>query len=209
MKRWWEIQAARIDALSLRERVFLFVAVLACCMALADVFWLSPAQTGHRLITQRFAAQDAELQALREELRKSEGETGPGKLMREELAQVKARLETVNSDIRAVPSSVLGATSLPQVLAHFLRRHEGLTLVRTTTLDTHPAMAKGVQGGYPAALTRQGIELTVSGPYPDLIRYVQTLEKSLPALRWGAMRLGSDKQPPQLTLQVSLVGVPQ
>lgn len=209
MKRWWGKQAARIDALSLRERVFLFLSVMACCMVLADVLWLSPAQTRHRLITQRFTAQDAELQTLREALKQSDGETGPGKLMREELAQVKASLEAVNRDISAVPSSILGTTSLSQVLVHFLRRHDGLTLVRATTLAADSAPAQVTQGGSPVSLTRQGIELTVSGPYPDLIRYVQTLEKSLPALRWGAMTLGGEKQPPRLTLQVSLVGVPQ
>jgi hypothetical protein len=58
-------------------------------------------------------------------------------------------------------------------------------------------------------VTRQGLELTVAGPYLELIGYVQTLERSLPALRWGGMKIVSDKQPVLLTLQVSLVGVPQ
>jgi hypothetical protein len=51
--------------------------------------------------------------------------------------------------------------------------------------------------------------LTVSGPYLELITYVRTLERSMPALRWGSMKIVADKQPVLLTLQVSLVEVPQ
>jgi len=36
---------------------------------------------------------------------------------------------------------------------------------------------------------------------------VRTLEKALPNLRWGKMKLTSDTQPPQLSLQVYVVGV--
>ncbi|MDP3700944.1 MAG: hypothetical protein Q8R72_08580 [Hylemonella sp.] len=53
---------------------------------------------------------------------------------------------------------------------------------------------------------RQALELTVAGPYAELTRYVQTLEKALPALRWGAMKVNSEQQPTELTLQVWLVG---
>jgi MSHA biogenesis protein MshJ len=203
MKRWWLILSARVDALSLRERAFLFVTLLVCCMIVADVLWLSPTQTLHKQLTQRFAAQNTELLRLQDELRRNSGETGPGKLMREELVQIKVRLEEVNQEIAKVPASGLDETPLSKVLVHFLRRHEGLTLVRTATLAVD---SKATQESTAAGLNRQGLELTVAGPYPELIRYVQTLERSLPALRWGSMKIASDKQPVLLTLQVSLVG---
>lgn len=206
MKRWWQTLSARIDALSLRERAFLFATLLVCSMLLADALWLSPVQTLHKQITQKFTAQNTDLQRLRDELKNSSGETGPGRLMREELVQTKARLVAVNQEISQVPASALDETPLSKVLIHFLRRHDGLTLVRTATLSLD---AKVAQDSAASGLKRQGLELTVAGPYPEVIRYVQTLEHSLPALRWGAMKVASDKQPVQLTLQVSLVGVPR
>ena len=33
MKNWWLTQSARINALSLRERVFVFISILVCCLA--------------------------------------------------------------------------------------------------------------------------------------------------------------------------------
>jgi MSHA biogenesis protein MshJ len=47
----------------------------------------------------------------------------------------------------------------------------------------------------------------VAGTYPDLTQYVQTLESAMPQVRWGVMTLKSDTLPPQLTLQLFLLGV--
>lgn len=204
MKRWWTIIAARVDALSLRERVFLFLTLLVLCMLMANVMWLTPAQNQHRQITQRFAAQDVELQALREELKNTSGETGEAKQKREQLAQMRERLAAVNAEIDALPRTKEDETPLAKVLVHFLRRHEGLVLVRTATLA--PENRSAQVNGAPTSVKRQGLELTVAGSYAELTRYVQTLERALPALRWGTMKMNSEQQPAQLTLQVWLVG---
>ena len=123
MKRWWTPLAARIDALSLRERVFLFLTLIVLVMLLANVLWLAPAQALHQQVTQRFAAQDAELQRLRDELKSSGGETGPGQQVREELRQVNERLAAVNEEIAQMPLVKADETPLTKVLVHFLRRH--------------------------------------------------------------------------------------
>lgn len=219
-KSWSDVQFARINTLSLRERVFLFLTVLACCVALVDVLWLSPALVAHTQLTQRFAKQNAELQRLRDALRTVARPVDTGKAVRDEMAGVKSRLDTVNQTIRDVLPAATEVTPLTQVLVQLLRRHEGLTLVRTSAVAPEAAVAKAAQavgagagagantGVSPVGLTRQGVELTVSGPYPELTRYVQTLETALPHVRWGIMKLKSDKLPPELTLQLFLVGVP-
>lgn len=215
-KSWWEKQSARIDALSLRERVFLFLSVMACCLALADVVWLSPAQVAHKQLSQRFDKQSTELQRVRDALKTVAKPVDATKAVRDEIVVVKTRLDTVNQNIKDVLPAATEVTPLAQVLVHLLRRHEGLTLVRTSAVAPEAA-AKTAQavgagavsspGTVPVGLTRQGVELTVSGPYPELTRYVQTLEDKLPNVRWGTMKLKGDKLPPELTLQLFLVGV--
>ena len=214
LKKWWGVQSARINALSLRERVFLFLSVIACCLALADVFWVSPAQLAHKQLKQRFDKQSADVQRARDELKTMAIPVSGISALRDEAAALKIRLDTVNQNIKdAVPLST-DVTPLSQVLVHFLSRHEGLTLVRVTVAAPELPVAKAAQGTPPvspaaaALLTRQGVELTVSGPYPELVKYVQTLEKALPQVRWGIMKLKSEKLPPELTLQLFLVGVP-
>lgn len=219
MKSWWkswsEVQSARINALSLRERVLLFLSVMAACMALVDVLWLEPALAAHKQLTQRFEKQSAELQRLREALRSVSKPVDTNKTVRAEMADVKSHLDAVNQTIKDAVPTATGVTPLTQALVQLLRRYEGLTLVRTSAVAPEVAAAKAAQAagaGVAAStmavgLTRQGVELTVSGPYPELTRYVQTLETALPNVRWGVMKLKSDKLPPELTLQLFLVGV--
>lgn len=210
-KNWWGVQSGRINALSLRERVFLFLAVIASCMALANVLWLSPAQMAHKQLTQRFEKQSADLQRARDELKTVVQPVDVGRAARDEIAAVKLQLDSVNLTIKEVLPDTAKATPLAQALNHLLRRHAGLTLVRTSAVapevsSIKPGQAAGVVA-LPVGLTRQGIELTVSGTYPDLTRYVQTLESEMPQVRWGVMQLKSDKLPPELTLQLFLLEV--
>jgi len=208
MKAWWKLQSGRIDALTLRERVFLFVSILAAFIALADVAWLSPAQAAHTQLKQRFAKQGLELERLREETKAEVLKPSPARLAREELARTRTETDHVNQQINQVSASTTQGTPLAQVLEQFLRRHGGLTLVSTTTLVPEAGAGKTPQaGGLPVGLNRTGLELTVSGSYPELVGYVQTLEKALPNLRWGKMKLASDTQPPQLSLQVYVLAV--
>jgi MSHA biogenesis protein MshJ len=207
LKNWWKLQSTRINGLTLRERAFLLLSVMATLIALADVVWLSPAQTMHNQLKQRFTKQSAELERLRSDVKADAAKPNPAKLAHNELLQVQSEIAAVNGQIKLASSSAGEGTPLAQVLEQFLRRYGGLTLLRTTTLSPESVVAKVGQGaGVPVGLSRQGLELTVSGPYAELVAYVQTLEKALPTLRWGTLRLASDNQPPQLSLQVFVMG---
>lgn len=210
MKTRLQALAARINALSLRERVFLFLSIVACCLALADVVWLSPAQLTHKQLLQRFEKQSEDLQRARAELTVLAKPAEGSKLVQDEGAAAASQLESVNQKIKNLLPATEDVTPLAQVLVHFLRRHDGLTLVRTSVVATQSAAASAAQTAAKAAavrLTRQGVELAVSGPYPELMRYVATLEAALPHVRWGAMTLKSEKLPPELTLQLFVVGM--
>lgn len=212
MKQRWQLLSARIDAMQLRERVFLFLAIIIGCVALADTLWLTPAQTAHRLATQRFALQDTELQHLRDELKTVAQPVDASKAVRDEIAATNLRLDAVNADIRAVAPLAQGGPAIEQALVEFLRRQEGLTLVSTGTLAqdaaTQTAATPPAAPASQTGLSRRGLELTVAGSYAELTRYVRTLENALPTLRWGTLQLKATKETPEMTLQVYVVGVP-
>ena len=110
MKQWWIQQSARIDALSLRERAFVFLSVIACCLALADVLWLSPAMGAHQLQTQQFAAQNAELQRLRTELQNAPTPVDVNLPLRTEVA-ASGRISTYSSACSVRINSAPGMAS--------------------------------------------------------------------------------------------------
>lgn len=202
MKQWSLQQAARINALSLRERVFLFVSAIACCLALADALWLSPAMGAHQLQTQQHAAQNAELQRLRAELQGLPAPVDVNLPLRNEQAALQQQLADLQNQVSAAAGG--SSPALEPVLTEFLRRRKELTLISTATLGADAAPGKAAAG---TGVTRRGVELKVSGPYGELVKYVKSLEQALPNLRWGTMQLRGEKQPPELTLQVFVLEV--
>ncbi|MBK9441944.1 MAG: hypothetical protein IPN53_11780 [Comamonadaceae bacterium] len=212
MKAIWLAQMARIDGLSLRERIFMFLSVLVCCGAVVDILWLSPAQTAYKQLSVRVEKQRGELQRMRDTLRLSAVPAIAGQNLRDELVQIAAQTEQVNQTVRQLLPGTAESAPLAQALVHLLRRHEGLTLVKTAALAPEvagPGNANGAAGGVaalPPGLTRQGVALTVAGSYADLTRYVSALESAMPSVRWGEMNLKSDKDLPELTLKLFLLG---
>ena len=209
MKEQLRALLAKIDALSLRERIFVFLSVLACCLAAADALWLSPAMATNKKLVQQFGAQAAELTRLREEFRLVAQPVDPSKAVRDDIALADRRLDALKDEINTLLPRARGGPALEEVMVQFLRRHPGLTLQGLVTLqaDTASGAAASVTSTLPTGLTKKGLQLKVSGPYPELVRYVQQLEYTLPALRWGSLVLKSDSQPPELTLQVFVLGV--
>ena len=201
MKEQLEKLLDRIDALSLRERIFLSISLLACLLGLLDVLWLSPVQSAHRALTQRFGTQNTELTRLRDELRMASVPVDPSKVVKEDLASAARRLEALNAEISTLLPMAQGGQGLEAVLVQLLRKQDGLSLLGLNTLKAEAA------GAFSEGLIKRGLELRVSGSYPELVRYLQTLETALPSLRWGAMQLKNDKQVTELSLKVYAVGV--
>lgn len=208
MKAWWKKLATRIDALSLRERAILFVSILAMCVAAADTFWLSPAQVVHQTIRQSSVEQGTDLLRLRDELKSLAQPVDASKTVRSDIASANAQLEAINQDIAVRVPTADSGPALEQVLVQFLKRQEGLILLGISTASTVPegTATAASTAAAPVGMVKRGLELRVAGPYSELVHYVRTLENTLPALRWGALHLKSEKQPPELTLQVYVVG---
>ena len=210
MKEQWQKLALRIDAMQLRERVFLFLTIIVCCAALADTLWLSPAQVAHKQATLKFAAQETELQRLRAELKSLAQPVDANKTVREDIAAANLQLDAINQDINAIAPLAEGGPAIEQTLVQFLRRQEGLTLLGTGTIQDGGASTStaSAAASKQPRLSRRGLELSVAGSYADLTRYVSTLENALPTLRWGTLHLKTTKQAPEMALQVYVVGVP-
>jgi MSHA biogenesis protein MshJ len=202
MKAWWSRLATRIDALSARERAFIFVSLLAGFMALADTLWISPVNLAYKRLSQQVAAQTQEVDRLRAQLAATPTPVDANQVLRTEIAALQTQREVGQQAI--VQASGQGGMALESVLAEFLRKRPGLTLLSTATLGAVIGDDKAV---VPAGLSRRGVELRVSGPYAELVLYLRSLEKALPELRWGTMQLRSEKQPPELSLQVFVLEV--
>jgi len=207
MTQRWAQWMQRLDALSVRERLFVFVSLLVCLGALVDTLWLAPARAVHAQLQLRLTQQGVELSQLRTAVRASPQPDEVNHALRDEVAQTRARIDALDQEIGQLLPQADRAPALERVLVHLLKRHPGLTLVRTVALPPEAAGPGNDNGAgqLPAGLTRQGVALTVAGSYADLTRYVATLEASLPQVRWGALSLVVPQSGPELTLQLFLI----
>lgn len=230
----WERQAKRIDALSLRERAILFLSIAAVLVALFDTLVLSPQAARAKQRSETQARQAAEVAQLREQfVAASRSGNEPAGQLRRQLEAAQAERAQLDEQLRRASAVTVGE-GLPAVLQRLLARQHGLVLERLTLLpDTavamlrpsHAALDAGMPQAQPAAsaaqgpalpalpgmprMSWQGVELQVQGSYRDTQRYLQALERELPGLRWGEMRLSTSDpdEPPRLQAQVFLLKV--
>lgn len=230
MKALWKRHAERIDALSLRERLFIFLAVLCGLAALADALWVSPLWNRYKTTREQLAREGGEVAALRAQVQQrlgpEDGRThsgaipgavpgdGPGEApdanrpppLRTQVQQAGEQLAALRAEVATLSADAEAMQRLPEVLERLLRRREGLSLVRVATLPPEAAI--------PGGLRRRSVELAMAGRYGDLVEHLAALEQALPQLRWGPLRLvslpgGEDGSAPraELSVRVDLIGV--
>lgn len=217
----WERQAKRIDALSLRERAFLFLCVVAVLVLLFDNQVLTPQSARAKLRADAQAQQVAEISKLREQFISASGNSAstPAMQLQAQLQAARNERHRLEEELRRA-SAVNPTEGLSALLQRVLAQQPGLVMERLTLLDDTPvslssaASAPAPTPGSPPppafpGMSWQGVQLQLQGGYRDIQRYVQALERELPTLRWGEMRLigGSGSEPPRLIAQVYLLKV--
>lgn len=209
LQRAWERQARRIDALSLRERAFLFVGVAAVLALLFDALVLTPLGERQKLRADAQAQRSGELSQLREQfVTESRGSSDPASRLRNQLDSARAERERLDNALRQAGAPAAGE-GLAVVLQRLLARQPGLVLETLALLDDAPAGA--ARPALPAlpGIGWQGVELQVQGSYRDVQRYLQSLERELPGLRWGELRLkaGAGNEAPRVQVQLFMLKV--
>lgn len=213
MKQWLSNLAERVDAMALRERVLLFVATMACALAVVDTWWLAPAQDEQKLLASNLRREDADLEQLRSQLRLLGASTVGRAADLAEIARMREESQRLGQDISALTADARAVSGLSRVLVQVLRQQEGLTLVRVATLAADPVVKPQSPASAPSAhsmpvVRTHRVELAVSGPYLELARYLRTLEQALPKLNWGRLRLTTENAGASLlVLQVSYLEV--
>lgn len=211
MKTNWKKQLTRINSLSLRERVMLFVSVTFVMVALADTLVWSPATAKRKALATAQAAETKELNALRQQLADasltSQPDSPRGRLLTK-IAQARAELETVDRQVKENLGDRHRLASLPDLMDQVLRRHDRLTLTHLVTANDRPVDKAGDKPTE-TGLHWQAVDLGVSGGYLDLVQYLTDLEQALPELRWGPMQINTKLAQPELTVRLFLAGDPR
>lgn len=221
MKARWQQLAARIDALSQRERLLVFAAVLAALAFLGHLAVLGPLHQRQDALRKQIAQQRSTMAETHEAIARKVAEAGadPDQALRTQLSTVRADTARMSENLRAMQTGLVPPERIAPLLESILRANGRLKLVsmqtlpvgslndmgkddgdaarRAENLAANPVTNDAASGGakQPDLLYRHGVELTVRGSYLDMVDYMGALEALPTQLFWGKAQLQVEQYP--------------
>jgi MSHA biogenesis protein MshJ len=211
MKEQLQRLAARIDALSLRERVMLFAATAALYVFLMHFLGLGPMYAKQDLLRTQIVQQQNNLEGIDSEISEKvrAAQVDPDAPARARIAAVRAQTEALAVSLRAMQNGLVPPERMAPLVEAILRANGRLQLASMRTLPVEPVTGPGgpvaagpavdtaaAAAAKPAALLyRHGVEVTLRGNYLDMIGYMAALESMPTQLFWGGARLETETWP--------------
>jgi len=186
---------------------------MAVFLGLLYSMLLEPQMRAEQRLSATIAQKRAEAKAIEEQLTKiaTSRAADPDRPRRERLAQVRAALAAIEAQIRIEERKFTAPEQMKTVVEEMLARNRAVELVSMQTLASttlaegrgdKPAAPKPVAKPEPGSATsaerliyRHGLEVTVSGTYGDLLRYLADLERLPTQLYWSSLELDAARYP--------------
>jgi MSHA biogenesis protein MshJ len=207
MKQKWLTFAARIDAMSQRERIMSFAASAAVLVFIVHTGVLGPLLRKQELLRTQVIQQQNNIAGINEQITQKLQEAGadPDAPVRARLAAVRDESGRLGDSLRAMQKGLVAPERVAPLLESILRANGRLKMVSVRTLPVEPLSAIGAKkegdAGAPAKTTkrdllfRHGVELTVRGSYLDMVDYMTALESLPTQLFWGKAQLEVEDYP--------------
>lgn len=190
MKAALEKFANRIDVLTLRERVIVFVMVALLLIVCANIFILSPLDQERKEIGLKNAEQQAQIVRIHAEIQQKSNErtADPDLSNARRAAELEQQVERLRASVAQVQKGLISPARMTKVLEEILRKSKQLQLVSVKKLAPEGMVESSAEGGKNATaqgLYRHGVIMVVRGSYLDMLQYLQELEKLQTPLLWG------------------------
>jgi len=199
--------ADRVDAMSLRERVLIFLAVAVVLVAFVDSALLEPILKRQKANSQRIQQQQDEIRAMQAQVQAyaqaRSGDGASGK--RQRFDKGGAELAALDREIAEKQRGLVTPERMAKMLSEIVRRNPDIELVSLRTLAATGLASASTPGSAPggSAVYRHGVEVAVSGSYLNMLNYVSQLERLPAKIFWGNMELQAGTYP-RATLKVVL-----
>jgi MSHA biogenesis protein MshJ len=205
MNAYWILWTARLDAMSNRERLLAFCAVLGILFLVFHVGFIEPAGDRLRLANQRLSsdgdavtALEGQKQALLEELRRH-----PDEPFMRRIAAADSGIAEIDREIQDLGAGLARPERMAGLVKDVLARSPRIALVAMRNLPPVPFVEGSVDGVDAGDLYRHGIEITVEGAWPELVAYAGRLESLPVRVLWGRTRVDAAAWP-RVTMTLNL-----
>ena len=200
--------AARIDALSLRERGMVFGATIAVLAFAGHTVVLAPQDAKQAALRTQIEQQQSAIAAIDGDItaRVEGSRIDPDAQSRTRLTTMQHEMGQLGSELLALEHGLVPPERMGPLVEGILRANGRLKLVSMRTLPAEPLAAPGTApaaaaGASPAAggdvslLYRHGVEVTVRGNYLDMVDYMSTLDALPTRMFWGRAQLDVETYP--------------
>lgn len=206
-----------IDALTLRERAAIFLAVIAVMFFVWNTYLMADIKNSERDIKAQIQKKRAERMALNAELQEliSKTREGPNAANRKKLEMLRAKLAQVKSQVLESTQRLVPPAKMAGVLESVLARTRGLKLVEVKGLGSSPLLKTGKKadksGGKgeeaaadnaskasPKDLTnayRHGLRIVFDGSYMATLEYLRRLEELNSGFLWDSLEFKVKEYP--------------
>ena len=194
--------AQSVDRLTLRERLFLFAAVLTALVGAWEALLAAPLAAREKVAGETITALHDRLEKLNQSVAATaEGmsEGMPGQLDR--LQALRARVAEGDAAVQLYTNELVSPREMRLVLEELIRRQSGLRLLGATNLEPRPLFddssdadksAAGANAAGDSAapkLYRHALVLRVEGSYLDCLEYLRAVERLPWHLYWARFEL--------------------
>jgi MSHA biogenesis protein MshJ len=200
--------AQKIDALSVRERVILFVLMLAAIWAVMDALLLAPQESVRKAEQGKITQARNKLDEAEHALALRASQPDPDKDAQQRLEGARAALQARMQMATTIQARMVAPKDQVRVLQGLLSDQTGLQLRNLDTLPPEPVglaspdpvpagglKQAAAQDAGPAALYKHGVKLTLVGSYATLTRYMERLERLPLGFYWARAELDASAYP--------------
>lgn len=199
MRKYFESLQARVDALSLRERAIIFVAVAASLFMIWDTLFMAPLDREQRDLLKQLQTIRAEITALDEQALAimAQHNVDPNRDEREQLARLDEQLQQTSDQIGEMIKGLIEPKQMAQIIESVLKQQHGLDFVHLENLGSESLLevADGKGGTDAQGIFKHTMRIELQGSYAQTIEYLRALETLPWQFRWDEVKINMINYP--------------
>ena len=191
-----------IDALTLRERLFVLAAAIAVIGGLWEALLATPLEGRETTARQRIESTRDRLQQLDQAMAlAAEGIGGGITDQFERLGPLRRQVEAAEERVRVFTSDLIDPAQMRFVLEDLIRRQGKLALIRASNLPVRPLIEREPQAPGDDSeetgpvLYRHGLVLELEGTYLDCLSYLAAVEQLPWQIYWARLHIEAEQHP--------------
>lgn len=209
MKQLWLRYSGRINALALRERVMVFIALVVVLVALFDSMVIEPQFAHGNELSLQMAHDQEQSNQMRVQIEALAAAYArdPDVQKRKQLEALLQKTNQMRHDLQDVQKGLVAPDKMARMLQDILRQNGKLHLVALHTLPVSDLLEPEKKGDDKSGAAnkteakstagsnlvyKHGVEMVIEGNYLDLVDYMQALEAMPWQLFWSRAKLTAD-----------------